>query len=523
MAEETKSPKKYRGYFVQRSYPFEHHDKDGNVTSDETVAAWCKRIETEWRAVSGVEYFMMIAHDKDVLDDGNMKPVHIHGWFYFKNPKTVTAAMKALGTSSEQNTQPIRNRVQTARYLTHISEDAINKDKHRYSKDAVICVNCEYEKLVVSTPKNQDGVDLKAVEDRVNHLATLVQRGEMTPTAADSQIDEDYDEYAQTIHRKYRGAFRDARERYGKQKQARMMRDGRNLQTVYIGGAGRIGKTRLAEGMAKLLSDDKADHTFHKSAANGDDLTSDPFGQYHYENVSVFNEANPTVFNLRQFLDAFEPYTVSSTNARNADKYWLAEHAFITYTLDWREWCHDLLQYTKGASDRYARRYTDGKPVTDSFGKTKMDGNLWNNANFKSDFVQIAGRFAARVEVTGDRDKHTACADVWVRNEECTDVNVHVGTADCDDVTDDAAVEQWSKAVLALINGGQPESREKVLADMQALSQSVIGGLVAQGDLDTALSQLKTRAHALGIPTRPDCGDEPDVFLDTWKKLVGIA
>lgn len=455
--------KRARSYFAQRNYYYETHDINGKRTSNETQAEWKKRVLSEIKSVAGVKMFAMIFHDKDVLDDGTPKGLHVHILITFESAKTPSAAMKPLGTSSVQNTQPVRNKIHAARYLTHISEDAINKDKHRYDKSEVICYNCEYSKIVRATKKNKDGFDKAEIVAFVNHLATQVQTGEITPATADRAIINEYGEFAQTVYRDYRNAFNDPRKRYMVETYNHMLTHGRTLRTTYISGIGRIGKTRLAEAMAWLLSNDKADHSYHKSAANGDDLTFDPFGGYDGQNVSVFNELNPTVFNKRQFFDTFDPHTVAVANSRNHDKVWLAKFALLTYTSNLDSWIHDLLVYSKGATKRY---------------DLQTSSQLKYNHNYQVDYEQAAGRFAYNIELVGDRVSHVATAKIYARNNQETAVDVYLGELSCNDVTNDTDVKNWAYKVLEIMSAGKPVAlpNTKITAKQQmAMSKKMFG------------------------------------------------
>lgn len=74
---------RHRCWFCQRSYKFETHDADGNITSNETQDDWQKRIMDELATPAGmvarnINKIYLIFHDKDIDDHGSPKELHCH-------------------------------------------------------------------------------------------------------------------------------------------------------------------------------------------------------------------------------------------------------------------------------------------------------------------------------------------------------------------------------------------------------------------------------------------------------------
>ncbi|MCS8621655.1 Rep family protein [Lactiplantibacillus plantarum] len=378
-----------RGYFVQRNYYFEHHDADGNVTSTETEAEWRKRVEKEWRSIPGVKCLAMNFHDRDVLDDGNPKPLHVHGWFQFESAKTATAAMTATGTSSTQNTQPIKNKVRSARYLCHLAEDAMNKGKHIYDPSNVICVNCDYMKLIANTKRNKLVDSEQDPELFVAELGDKIQNGELTKADAKQAILDEYETRGKSLWRKYRSSFDDDVAEAIQHKADEYMLNGRHLTTIYMFGLGGVGKTNIAEAIAYWLAHD---HRFHSTGVGDKDKTFDMLSSYHGEDVSVLNEIEGSVFNMRAFLNTFDPWHAPTVNSRNVDKPWLATTAIITFTDPLENWIRDLMTFTKGATKRYGLDAKD-----DPFGSGKPTAA--QEENFDIDHWQVLRRFGFVIEI----------------------------------------------------------------------------------------------------------------------------
>ena len=74
-------------------------------------------------------------HDKDVLSDGTMKPLHIHVVVSYDGVKSLEQVKEDFATFAANGyIEPVRNLTGALRYLTH--ED--NPDKYHYSPEALI-------------------------------------------------------------------------------------------------------------------------------------------------------------------------------------------------------------------------------------------------------------------------------------------------------------------------------------------------------------------------------------------------
>ncbi|MGJ3947277.1 Rep family protein [Levilactobacillus brevis] len=420
--------KRARCFFIQRNMYFETHDKDGKEISNETVTAWKKRVYSDIAKLDGVKWFAMIFHDHDLLDDGTPKGIHVHVLIMFENAKTQTAVMKLTGTSSVQNTQVVRDKVNAARYLTHISEDAINKNKYRYSDDDVICENCKYSDMIIA--KRHKKVDSLGF---VNELSAKLQHYELNLREAKKSLMNEFGDDGMTVWRTYRGDLKkDFAE--GLSYQSRKYRhENRDLKTFYISGPGGVGKSQLAKAMALVLASD-----YHSAAVGGKDKTFDFVSGYEGEKVSILNEVEPSAFNKREFFNAFDPYQFSMVNSRNADKAWLAEFAFITYTSRLADWIHGLLCYTKGSTKLY------GQKIVDSDFRTAFR----DVPNYDTDYWQALRRFRYEIVVEGVAGKnHESTATVY-RVDSKTHTLKLWSQRTCSNVTSDELCRDWATELL---------------------------------------------------------------------------
>lgn len=334
--------KRARTFFAQRSYHYDTHDENGNVTSNMTADEWRESIKKAWQSTDAV-WGAMIFHDKDVLEDGNLKPLHAHVVVSYVNARSQDATAKALGISRDANIQKCKSIADATRYLTHISETAINDGKTLYPASDVIVFGSApipYLELIkrskgrsvvreeIDDTKRLTREDKLLIDYEWAKLSVKVQEGEMSKEnvkayllerfgdikgqmawlSKRSGFDEDFKEYMEKMHNHYSA-------------------NARLLDTLYISGQGGIGKTQLATAISELLADDLG---VHKVAVPGRGTTFDFAGGYHGETVTVANDLANGSFHCRQWCNIFDPLEYSPVNSRNYDKPWFARFCLIT-------------------------------------------------------------------------------------------------------------------------------------------------------------------------------------------------
>jgi|SRR5699024_12630608 len=88
---ELHETKRFRGFRLQRNYEYEREQT--NETQDE----WRKRIAEEMKHIFNsqkIEYMAYIFHDKDILEDGSPKPLHVHVDVRFENARMMPSIAK---------------------------------------------------------------------------------------------------------------------------------------------------------------------------------------------------------------------------------------------------------------------------------------------------------------------------------------------------------------------------------------------------------------------------------------------
>lgn len=324
-----------RGYYVQRNYSYE------TLNTNETESDWRDRVIEEWTGVfdgGGVEYMAFVFHDRDVLVDGAPKPLHAHALMKFENARYLGGVMKLMGTSSEENTQLVRSYTDSARYMLHISETALNEMKFIYSLDDVTCLNCDLRTLMARDGEKK--VQQKEFQDYVAVVGKQIRTGELTKKDVESLIVEKYDE---AHWRKVRNDFDVDEREYLADMGKDAMINGKDRTLVYSSGPGEIGKTSTMRLVSKKFLDSRG---VHKVSVGGRGLTFDFAGTYNGQKVTIADDLDSAYFHYRDFFGLFDPHEYAPSKSRNTDKHWLADYCFITNSSPLNKWIFSLIYYS---------------------------------------------------------------------------------------------------------------------------------------------------------------------------------
>lgn len=361
--------KKNRWFTIQRNYDFETHDAQKNVVWDITEDEWRDAMTKFFRdGVDSGEFITvsLIFHDRDVIDTG-FKPLHLHAIVQLKSPVVDgrivvddkgnivkrTGAMLILGASKAENMSPLAKageRGAMAQYDLHITAKAISARKHIYSEDDVILMGdiSDYHDLLklAGTGNKLDDNDAFGVS-----LRTKIWRGEIR---ADDTLDLIFDKIgkddpilAQQIYDKNREYYEKAEELYGNRLAAKQ-RKHRNMTPIYISGSGGSGKTSLAVALGRLVDRVREPYVTPPPA---DGVTYDLADGYHYEKVAVVDDLEPTRFAPLGFTGMFDHSQYKMSSARNKNKHFLPDVAFISIERDLERYISEMLIYSKGGAN----------------------------------------------------------------------------------------------------------------------------------------------------------------------------
>lgn len=364
--------KRIRGVTAQRSYDYDVHDfdeetgekhlKENAPTEDE----WKQQIIDEYSKVGEKSLFCyFIFHDSDMLENGKIKPLHVHVVMKLKNGKSVRKLMTDLGISRVENIAKVKSYKGALNYLLHITKNARNDGKFVYSqRDLFMCgeeINSDtkykfahFNKL---TTGNSEDTDVKEeIEKAVQEFVyeTRLNGEEFNVHDLCEKFPDDK-VMATNIFYNYKHKLDYAEEDYFEEVAKERALNGRKLETVIVTGAGGTGKTELALAMARLLSDNRG---VHVAAPKSPEKTYDPFGTYRYQKISVLNEMEGGTFGPREFMDIFDPYHYAPISSRTKDIHWLADYLVLTTSKPVERFRNEIFRYAKGGS-RYVEDVMD--------------------------------------------------------------------------------------------------------------------------------------------------------------------
>lgn len=362
---------KFRWFAIQRNYDFETHDKDKNVTWNVTEDEWRNAMIKFFRenVDSGVfELATVVFHDKDEIDTG-FKPIHLHAIVKLKSPSVKghikvddtgtiikrTGAVNILGASKEENLAVLETageRGAMAMYDLHITQKAISENKHIYSEDDVILMGniSNYHELLKLA---KGGNKLKDADAFAVSLRTKIWKGEMI---ADDALDVIFKEYgdedpilAQQLYDKNKDYYTANEDLFGS-RLAHEASKSRVLTPIYVSGSGGSGKTTLSVAIGRLIDDVREPYV---TPAPAEGVTYDLADGYHYEKVAVVDDLDPTKFSPLSFTGLFDNGQYRMSAARNKNKHFLPNVAFISIERDMERYISEMMIYSKGGS-RYS-------------------------------------------------------------------------------------------------------------------------------------------------------------------------
>ncbi|MDG4978309.1 Rep family protein [Lactococcus lactis] len=334
MATETK---KFRTWNITLNYDYEVHDENGNRTSDLTREEWKLKIQKIISFNCEDGWCSYIFHEKDILEDGLPKPLHVHILKNYKNARTKSSVMKMFNVSRDANCTNARSITSSARYLTHRTSQAMDDGKHQYNIDEVQTINCDYLELIKN--KSDKTISQKEIDEIVIGLSIDIGNGRLYWLKAREILIDRFDEIEGTkLWNKHSRIFEKNFKEYLQNKAENYKLNGRNLLTFFTWGDSEVGKTWLSKCMCLLLSE-----RIHMVPASGKNKTFDIAGMYDGENASLWNEVNGLELSNKEFLDRFDPKTYSPSNSRGKDKHCLSKYFFLTSTDDLEDVVSNLM------------------------------------------------------------------------------------------------------------------------------------------------------------------------------------
>lgn len=391
------------GVTAQRNYDYETHDYDeekGKVKKENapTEAEWKKTVIEEITEIANqdnVSYCYFIFHDSDRLENGKLKPLHVHIVIKFKNARRMGALMKLLKVSRSENISPVRSYKGALGYLLHITEQAKKDGKFIYSQRELYMAGEEIpesEKLRYahfdSIAKSGDKPDKDTKEEIENDVFDMMT--EVRKKGTEPNINDLYDKYdtqderlVTKIYYSHNSKMQKAENDYFKDAIKDIKKNGRNLVNIYISGPGNTGKTTLANALGYHYCDERG---VYSAPSKSQDKTYDPFGKYEYEKVTILNEMVGGLFEPREFLNMFDPMHYVPVSARGEDVHWVSDTMIMTSSISLERFRNETFRYAKGGKDMVEQDF---------------DGNLKmiNDTEIKNVAYQFTRRFSHKIDI----------------------------------------------------------------------------------------------------------------------------
>lgn len=394
--------KKTRWYTVQRNYDFETHDKDKNVTRNISELEWRDEVTEQMQELydtGKVKQYVMIFHDKDVLETG-FKPIHVHMIVELTDPARKSAAITLLRGSSDSNVDYADEkgaRAGASRYLMHITEKAIQSDKHVYSEDELISQGgIDIHKMMKATKKQSATVTYSDVDKIALQLSLDIERKGVTIDEVNAKLFELISDelIAQKVWLDWQSRFERSDERYKEIKEKSLSKNGRNLTNMFISGKGGVGKSTLAQKIAVAIKDEAP----YKATVGGKDKTFDFADKYKREKVTILDDAKGGQFDMEEYLQVFDPFIYSPVSSRNTNKAWLSEYSIMTTSENINEFNESIMLYSLGGSKF---RNTLTSPFGQGEDTNGMPGHeeLNNSPKTLDRFYQVSRRIKYTFEI----------------------------------------------------------------------------------------------------------------------------
>lgn len=366
---------KFRRFTFMRNYFFDTHDKDKKLAAKMTENEWKNDVISTVKK-SNHNKVWLIFHDKDKVhnnktDLDELKVLHCHGIVIDKTTRSREQTAVSLGITPDsvgENLSPVRADSSAARYLTHTSSKAMADKKYRYSVDELMLfidgkevtdrekVRQEYTKEIAKKERTTED----DINDLLPKLKDSVLNGKLTPRQAKNDLQERFHSAGSDAYLKNFMAFKHAVESYRQDLHEDMLENGKSMTTVFLFGAGRIGKTSLTEALTHYICKQKdwsIANDIYKSAGTAKSAKDfDIVSGYKEEPIAIFDEIAPQSYGFERFVSLFDPFHISYLDSRYQSRNFFATHSFITKACDSIEAYFRPIynvQYASGKADLY--------------------------------------------------------------------------------------------------------------------------------------------------------------------------
>lgn len=405
---------RFRGFNIQRNYEYDITEYDADtgekwIPEDaETPEEWKEKVKKLLdEELKKTEYGYYIFHDKDLLSNGDPKPLHVHAVLRYKNPRYVGSVYKALGLSRFENITKVQSQKGSLKYLLHITEQARKDFKHIYSQDELYIGGKIFEdeespykrkidhfnEMTTEGSENEDErEERKQNVIAINKAKRMVELTRNKGTTLDyareeiiNSVDIDYSYVGDNIYSDYKSKLYDAEKEYFENLVRKYTDTHRDLKVILISAPGNSGKSTLAGAIGNKLADDRG---LHVAATVGKEKTPDFVSGYKYQKVTIANEIKGSTFGTREFMNNFDNRIYAPISSRNNDVDWVANYILFTTSKTVTELRNESFRYDVGGSESVEVNYETGAT------RIKRDDALMNEA------FQFTRRITYYIEIT---------------------------------------------------------------------------------------------------------------------------
>lgn len=276
------------------------------------------------RKLKNIKRFALIVHDKDVNQQGELIPPHVHVMLEFKKSRSLTAVAKELGDEPQfLENMTKQNRKTGVRngfaYLVHRTKDA--KNKYQYDPHQVVA-SFDYVKYLQRIKVDMLQTILKG-ENAVRFLIENVAAGRFTRDKAED-LALTYNPTICSILTTRLDALEVMQQKQTARRWVKKMEaQHRPKMVVWLCGVAGTGKSVLARALAQAVADKTG------FAINGS--SRDYFQDYHGEHVLIIDDFRPETLPYEDLLRITDPYSYQiELPARYHDRQLLADKIIIT-------------------------------------------------------------------------------------------------------------------------------------------------------------------------------------------------